>query len=223
MIGLITVLMVFILVYHHIQQQEYSLYLKSQQSSDQLIINQVFNFKVKNFLQPTIDNAIWDEMVDFTVSKDTTWVRENLGTSRERFDMSYLQVYDQDGTMIYSSATPGVPHLELKNEIVKDLFSDEKTVHIFNWINGQLVEIFGSPIVPTSDIHYLTKEKGYFVTAKLWDPDYINEIEQATGFKVDVLASDSTANKSDNNKNLIILFPIKTLKSNGTEIGRAHV
>ena len=216
MISLIAVLMIFISVYQYVQQQEYKLYLKSELSNYQLIINQVLNFKVENFLQPTIDNAVWDEMVEYTVSKDPVWVENNLGTSRERFNMTYFQVYDQDGALLYSSANTGVPTLKLKNDMVKTMFSTEKTVHIFNLINNQLVEIFGSPIVPTSDIHYLTKEKGYLVTAKLWDLAYITEMEKATGFNVNILPSDSATNKADDDGSMTILFPLRTIEQNGT-------
>ena len=215
MISLIAVLMIFISVYQYVQQQENKLYLKSELSNYQLIINQVLNFKIENFLQPTIDNAVWDEMVEYTVSKDPVWVEDNLGTSRERFDMTYFQVYDQDGSLLYSSATSGAPTLKLKNKMVKNMFSTEKTVHIFYLINKQLVEIFGSPIVPTPDIHYLTKEKGYLVTAKLWDSVYITEIEKATGFKVNILATDSATNKADDGT-MTILFPLRTIEQNGT-------
>jgi signal transduction histidine kinase/CheY-like chemotaxis protein len=217
MIFLIAVFMVFISFYQYIQQKEYKLYLKSEYSRDQSIINQALEFHVKNFLQPTVDNAVWDEMVEYTVSKDQNWVHENIGPSRERFDMTYLQVYDQDGALLYSSIKPGSPPLGLNNEIVKALFATEKTVHLFSFESGHLVEIFGSAIVPSSDIQYLTIEKGYLLTAKLWDSGYISEIERATGFKVHILEDDSLDSpKLDENDTLSISVPIKTIDREGT-------
>jgi len=214
-ISVFSALVVFFVAYQYVRQQEFNLYLKSKLASDQLVIDKVLEFKAKSYLQPTIDNAVWDEAVDFMKTKDTVWAGENFAISIVTFDMTFFKVYELDGTLIYSAAPQGAPELILpKNEVVK-WFSKEKAIHTFLFSNGQLFEIFGSAIVPSYDIDYQTKEKGYLISVKLWDSIYIGEIEDATGFKLKILEKNNKNDVTDTENSEVILHTV--INAEGSE------
>lgn len=216
-ISTIAVLMVFIGTHQYFQQHQFKLYQRSKLASDKLIIDKVLEFKANSYLQATIDNSAWDELVDYMVTKDSVWVNENLGVTRITFDFTYLNVYDISGKLVYNSSLPGAPHFFLPDEQVKKYFIKQKTLHTFQFFNGQLLEIFGAAIVPSPDIYYQTKEKGYMITVKDWDLDYVNEIEKAIGFKLSILPqiSDKDTTSPDDYSGTIF-HPLKN--NSGNEI-----
>ena len=216
MISIFTVLTVFIASYQYIKQQEYNLYFESKLASDQQIIDKVLEFKNESFLQPTVDNAVWDELVDYMVTKDTVWVNKNLGLTNLTFGFTCLYIYDQNGLLVFSSTQAGSPKLDLEIGTTKAFLSNERSLHTFQYSNGQLFEIFGSVIVPSNTTDKNIKEKGYLITTKLWDKDYITEIEDATGFNLKILPPNSTIGASGEIQSETILHPVKD--NSGKEI-----
>ena len=209
MISIFTVLAIFIASYQYIKQQEYNLYFKSKLASDQQIIDKVLEFKNKSFLQPTVDNAVWDELVEYMVSKDSVWVNKNLSLTNLTFGFTCLYIYDQNGLQVFSSTQAGSPQLNFEMRMTKDFLSQLRSLHTFQFSNGQLFEIFGSVIVPSNTIDKNVKERGYLITAKYWDKDYIAEIEDATGFNLTILSPNSKIGTSEDIRSEIILHPVR--------------
>ena len=216
MISIFTVLTIFIASYQYIKQQEYNLYFQSKLASDQQIIDKVLEFKNESFLQPTVDNAVWDELVEYMVTKYSVWVNKNLGLTNLTFGFTCLYIYDQNGLLVFSSTQAGSPQLNLEMGTTKDFLSDQRSLHTFQYSNGQLFEIFGSVIVPSNTIDKDVKERGYLITAKHWDKEYIAEIEDATGFNLIIMPPNSNTGTSGEIQSETILHPIKD--NSGNEI-----
>jgi len=202
------VLLFVIAVAQYVRNKELNLYLKSKYESDKTIIYNVLDFKGASFLNYTIDNALWDEAVEFVRTRDSVWGFENYGISLQTFDLNYFNVYDFDGQLFYAAEKPGSPELSIGADRVKSWFSDEKTVRTFAYSDQNLFEIFGSAIVPSVDLNYDSLESGYLVAIKLWDEDYISEIEQATGFKLKILPHDHGEMYHNESTFEVIIIPV---------------
>lgn len=202
------ILIIMVVLFQNIQRQQYELYLRSKFDSDREVINKVMEFKAEGFMEPTIDNSAWDEMVDFVSTKEMVWAEENMGSSIITFNFSYVGVYDLGGNKIYSVADSTNNDFQLTQGQVKDWFSGKKTIHTFLVLNSNLFEIFGAVIVPSYDISYQTKGKGYLITVKSWDQRYIRELEKATGFRVLILPGSKTPPPPEVKSNETIYLPL---------------
>jgi PAS domain S-box-containing protein len=101
-------------------------------------------------------------------------------------------------------------------EKTKDFLSKHRKLHSFQYTNGQLFEIFGSVIVPSNTIDKNVKERGFLITSKHWDNDYIAEIEDATGFNLFILPPNSSVETSGGLQSEILFHPV--IDNSGNEI-----
>ena len=214
MISIFVILTLFFVTYQYFKHQEYDLYFRSMLASDQQIINKVLEFKKEGFLKPTVDNAVWDELVGYMATKDTVWVNKNLGLTNLTFGFSSLNIYDTNGLLVFSSNQPESPQLLLEKDVVRNLFANVKKLHTFRYSNGQLIEIFGCEIVPSNDFYFQTRESGYLITSKRWDKNYINEIEDATGFNLSIFPPNNTGETSEAPQSETILYSVKDYSGN---------
>jgi len=177
-------LVILVWVFRNIQLQAYDYYLMDKQKSDHQTIEKVLEFKSEGYLQGVIDNSSWDEMVDFTTSRDMDWASENLGVSRITFGVNLISAYDVQGKRMFvfsdSLGTPFNPDPDM----ITGWFTDSKTIHSFFTVDTILFEFFGAAIVPSFDIEFKTREHGYLIFAHRVDSSYLRQLEEATGFNV---------------------------------------
>ncbi|MEI6089938.1 MAG: ATP-binding protein [bacterium] len=205
-ISVILIIISYLLGYQNVRQQEVKLYLLSKYASDQNIINKVLEFKTESFIKPTLDNAAWDGMLEFTQNKDTAWAKENFDGVAITCDMSFLGAFDTTGKVIYSVSDKDCSEFSLNSNIVMSLFENHKTIHTFIVFKGDLFEIFGAKIVHSYDIYYKTPAHGYLISAKQWNKDFTAQIELATGFSLKI---DTKSKDSINHPSNVIPHPVK--------------
>lgn len=186
-LSVITVLILFLIAYQFIRSREISIYLQSKNLSDIKVVDKVLDLKAASFLKPTIDNSAWDGMVDFVAKTDKAWAEENLVPVRKTFDMDFLGVYDVNGKNIYAISDTIYNLLKISDTEINEWFFKDKIVHTFLAQNDYVYEIFAAVVVPSFDINYTTKEKGFVVTAKRWDAEYISDISKLTGFEIKLI------------------------------------
>ena len=181
----------FALGYLYIRAEEQRLYMESKRNVEAQVIQTVLQFKMEGFLKPVKDNSAWDEMVLFAKTRDTNWAKNNLQPILSTFNMSYMGAFDLNGTAIYSVNDTSGHGFSLSARQIKDLFSGKNTSNCFIFQSGQLYEIFGATIVPTSDISHQSRPNGYLVAAKAWNPLYCAEIDKATGSQLAIHQGDT--------------------------------
>jgi two-component system, sensor histidine kinase and response regulator len=205
------VLLLLFLGYIYFSSIQGSIYINSKRVSDNKIISRVLEFKASSFLQPTKDNGCWDEMVDFTKTKDTSWSNKNFKTMLTSYDLTNLSVYSSSGELLSNLTDISQKPVLLSKDELKELFMHSNVNHCFYKLGNKLCELYAASIVPVTDEKRLGESYGYLVTTKMWDGDYIKTIEDATGFNisVDFTLSDSSAVKKQSD------FIIHTVKGIG--------
>ena len=182
----LTGFLILFLGYQYLSYKERLLYTNAKRLSDEQIINKVLEFKTATFLQPVKDNGSWDEMVTFCKTKDTLWAMQNFSTIRQSYQMSNLTAYGVDEMPIYNVTDTNCKTLILSPNELKHLFQSLKVVHSFYTSGNQLYEIFGATVVPVSDPDRKTEANGYLTCTKMWDANYISELQKATGFDIKI-------------------------------------
>jgi PAS domain S-box-containing protein len=213
LIGVVTVLVLFLTGYQYIRNQEIKLYIKSKQISDENVIDKVLEFKDRSYLKSTEDNSSWNDMVDFIKTRDMAWAKENLESILATIDLSYIGIYDTTGTNIISVADSNSIGFNIPKQNLKEYISYKKTTNNYIKYKGYIYEIFGTKIVPSSDINLNTHARGYLISAIRWDKNYVKDVKDATGFNLKITQTKPTENQ-DNHHDFSILRPMKDSQGN---------
>ena len=208
----------FALGYLYLRAEGQRLYVESKQKSDTTVIETVLKFKMEGFLKPVKDNSAWDEMALNVKTKDPVWAKNNLHPILSTFTMSFIGTYDLEGHLLFSDRDSSGSSFSLTSEQIKGLFSKKNFWNSFLLQNGQLYEIFGATVVPTSDITHHTPPCGYLVAAKSWNPAYHAEIEKATGFDITIHRLDSSGQIQEAREIEVINHKINDLNGNNPVI-----
>jgi signal transduction histidine kinase/CheY-like chemotaxis protein len=192
LISIVGSIVLFIVGYQFLRAKEQALFLRSKMASDELVISKVLDYKRESYLNPTKDNAAWDDMVSLTRKMDTTWAKENLQALISNFGMHYLGVFSSSGGLIYSLADSSAHSLEFSKTELQDFFKNEPVASTFIIHRGRIFQIFGATIVPTQDVQRKAPASGFLVSAIEWDSAFLKDVEVATGFTLSLHTADST-------------------------------
>lgn len=142
---------------------------------------------IRNF---AFDYTFYDEMVSFINKPDRKWAKETIDPGLDTFKTSAVWIYRTDQSMVYSvlnSQIKNLNYLPCSELICKRLFKDNKLVHFFVSMQDGILEIVGATVHPSADVERKTAPKGYFFTGRLWSDDYINELSNIMGGKIQIL------------------------------------
>ncbi|MFN8549614.1 MAG: CHASE4 domain-containing protein [Candidatus Eisenbacteria bacterium] len=106
------------------------------------------------------DYSLWDEMVDYIATPSAEWAENNITVSLETFEVNGAWVFRTDGSLIFGvdSLHPDQPvPSELAPRQVVSLFDWQLFPHCFVACGGEVLELCGAPIQPTSDTHRRSK------------------------------------------------------------------
>jgi diguanylate cyclase (GGDEF)-like protein len=157
----------------------------------QATFNEVLLLKSKPYQTLNYDYSYWDEIVDFLKSKDKAWAKINLEEPMRTNKFDYCFVYDNHKNIIYynqyDSKSP-----DLKNKLPSATLDTKKAFfsNYFLVVEGKVIQIFTAPIQPSLDFSRKTTPKGYYVIGKIWNNEYIADLENVT--KQSIMIADET-------------------------------
>jgi signal transduction histidine kinase len=163
-------------------------------------LNLIIDFKSKNLRDFATDYTYWDDMVQFTRSRDLKWASDNIQVSMSTFDIDYAWVYDKNLALLYGTSQDNDESIENMPLQTKQISLLVDTARIYNFfINTEagLLEISGGSIHPTNDPERKTNPEGYLFVGRLWSPEYISEIEQFSGTRITVISMPQKAFPND--------------------------
>ncbi len=212
--SIITVLILSLIGYQYIRNQEDKLYIKSKLASDENVIDKVMDFKDRTYINSTEDNSTWNDMVRFIQTRDTLWAKENLNSIVLTIDLSYMGIYDTSGNHLYSVSETQSKDFKLPTIDLSDFNRENRISHRFIKNKGSLYEIFATKIVPSADIKLKTKPRGYLVSVKQWDDVYLKDLEGTTGFNIELKYSKPDAEEESNTNEVAIIRELKDFQGN---------
>ncbi|MBL7967204.1 MAG: hypothetical protein JNK09_09375 [Prolixibacteraceae bacterium] len=202
------VFVVTFLLYQYIRLREKKILYQENQKSQELVIDKVLQLSRIKYEQLINDNSGWDEMVDFAISPDSVWAKDNVDFFVNSFHLNFVQVYSKEKKLIYQfgDSTRLQYFGSVAPEAIQQFFSDTAFVHYFTGSGENLLEVFGATIVPAADTDTrLTPPQGYLLIARRWDSAYIGEHSAATSYQAELISTDSLAKlKKDPKKYYIV-------------------
>jgi signal transduction histidine kinase len=125
------------------------------------------------------DYTYWDEMVDFISTRDLKWAQINIDFALPTFQVNAVWVYDTNYTLLYSIndvKESSLKELPFTKEEFGKLFAQRRLRHFFINTSSGLMEIRGATIHPTADPKRETTPRGYFLTGRLWNKEFLSEL-----------------------------------------------
>lgn len=148
------------------------------------------------------DVTYWDDLVNYTKTKDKKWFDKYIVSEFPSYDVSYIGVYGIDNQYINSVSTPNFLY---KNFIRKEVFAKlnkSKFISYYKATPQGVVQVFGATIHPSNDPEKIKyKPSGYFFMVRPLDVDYFKNVDKISNSKV-VLLDKNT--KVENQEDYII-------------------
>ncbi|MEW5923973.1 MAG: response regulator [Candidatus Zixiibacteriota bacterium] len=136
------------------------------------------------------DYSFWDEMVDFAGTGDSTWGYDNIFISLTTYKTDAAWVYGVNGDLTYCTAVPE-EQIALRDSSLENIFGkalkQEPFQHFFIYDSLGLLEIRIAPIQPSSDNERVTAPKGFFIVGKIWDSEYIDQLERTVQAEIAIV------------------------------------
>jgi len=130
------------------------------------------------------DYTLWDELVDFIHSNNLAWVKDNISENTlKTYQADAIWIYNLDFTEIYSVKSKQAADLKglpAPVDAVSSILLKNRFCHFFVNTQAGLMEIQGATIHPILDAKRVTPPQGYFFCGRLWNKEYVDELEKLT-------------------------------------------
>lgn len=176
----------------------------------------IIQLNSKAHLSTLADVTFWDELKNFTESKDKNWYNTYIAKEFIFYDVDYLGVYDIEGQFIIKTSNAKIKTKDfIPKEVIKRLYQS-KLMRFYIQIPEGVVEIFGATIHPSNDPKKtITKPSGYFFMVRLLDQYYFKNLDKISSSKVSLVQS--LEKKEDNGD--VIEADVLLKDYNNTEVG----
>jgi signal transduction histidine kinase/CheY-like chemotaxis protein len=171
-------------------------------------INSIFLLNSKLHISTNNYVSFWDELVDFTKTRDRKWYNEAISSEFEAYESDFLGIYTLNEELIGYTTNKKIKSINfMPKEAFKKLHK-EKLIRFHLQTADGVIEVFGSTIHPTADPQRNKfKPSGYFFTARLIDQQFTKNLEFISTSLVQ-LQQKSVEILNDSNT-LTVLIPLK--------------
>lgn len=171
--------------YRSLEMRRLYALFQGQRESQSAYFNNILRLKGASLKAVGFDYSFWDEMVTFVRQKNMAWAEANLSEEVfKTYQTDGLWVFRTDLSLVYSiksKAAEAADEFPLQARAIGELFSKGSLRHFFINTKAGLMEFYAATIVPSTDPERQTPAQGYFFAARLWDENYVHELEDMTG------------------------------------------
>ncbi len=200
-LGVLIVVMTTVLGVQYIMDANRTqLILDNELAQRKAYVTQIINLDGQSLASLAKDYSFWDEMVDFTKTKNPAFAQNNIDTSINIYNVDGAWVYNPSGARIYAVASDEGDSVGLTNLVATldeiKMIDQKKMVRYYTEYKGRLLELRGATIVPGSDPDHKTPAQGYWIVARILDDEYVQNIKNLTGQDIAIIGSDKKTDDS---------------------------
>ena len=186
-------LTLFIYLYHYTTLEKKEVYDKIETKFSNEVTT-LLNLNSKPLYHIAVDYTYWDEFIHYIENEKTpetnNWYEVNVGSGLLTFDVDYFSTYNADGNFIIESKSEKIKSTQIfSKDLLLHIYKERLTKFYYTIPEG-ILEVYGATIHPYSDPEKSkTKPEGIFIVAKLLDTEYFTNLEEISGSKIEVLAT----------------------------------
>jgi PAS domain S-box-containing protein len=147
------------------------------------VLDRVIEFQKASINSYVFDYTYWDEMVVIAEKRNTDLAALDIDPSMGSYNIQAVWVYDSSFNFIYfTSQDSGY----LMSKDINTYFNLRKVVndtafkHFYYSFDQSLMEFSIAPIQPSIDIARITPARGYYIAARFWNANYLNQLSRIT-------------------------------------------
>ena len=165
------------------------------------------------------DYTNWDEMVEFTFTKNESWSRSNLSTVTSIHSLSGLWIFNKSKRLIYAlTDVTGIPDQSaLFTDTVFHFLEMNGAGYFFSRQTDSLYEFAAATIHPTVGSFQSSPSFGYFFICRTMDRQAIRNLEEISGASVRLLYSPSSKPKPADDSQITTTIQLHALS--GSPVG----
>lgn len=156
------------------------------------------------------DYSLWTSMSSYTKSPDENWTKENLSYLQKDYKLNIIGIFDKSGKQLFFNSNIGINNsdeLGLREAFYKRALRD-RNFNFFYITESGPVQIWVSTIHNTDDINKIKEPTGIFIIGKLWDAEYISDINNMVGCEY-IFVNGNTVDLSKDEFSLTMSFPLQ--------------
>ena len=186
--------LLYVALYIYTTKQENNLY-KTTQNQYYNEVTSIIQLHSKTPISTIIDVTFWDELKNFTESKDEKWYNTYVASQFETYEVDYIGAYTVEGQFIIKTANSKIKTKDFIPKEVMIRLYQSKLMRFYMKIPEGVVEVFGATIHPSNDPKKnKTKPSGYFFMARLLDQSYFKNIGNISSSDIKLVALNSASN-----------------------------
>ena len=192
---------------------------QSYQNEQEASIRTAMLLNEKTMLNLLKDYSNWDNMVDFTHTRDSAWSRSNLSTVPATHQLSGMWIFNRSKQLIYSltEMPPGASFNSLFTDSLFNFIDRQKSGYFFHRFADRFFEFSASSIRPTADTGVSSPTFGYLVLCRTMDNTALHNLEDLSGSIVSLIPLPSSGRKAPDEGQIMTNIILRTW--NGAPIG----
>lgn len=136
--------------------------------------------KADPFAKQALDYATWNDLANYTRTKDEQWAKDNLDGSTVQFGINGFYILDTNNAILFSETDkPFLENLSSLVDISLLKLNNPALLHFFVKAEQGTIEFFIAPIHRIdTQVNDTSLAEGYVVIAKLWDDAFMQELNR---------------------------------------------
>ena len=221
-LGLVTTAMCILvsyIIFLVIKSKRDQLLRQSYQNEQEASIRTAMLLNEKMMLNLVKDYSTWDNMVEFTFTRDSVWSRSNLSTVPATHQLSGMWIFNSRKQLIYSltDLPPGTRSNSLFTDSLFNFIDRQKSGYFFHRIADRFLEFGVASIRPTADTGASRPSFGYLVLCRTMDDAALHNLEELSGSIVFLMPVPSSAREAPDEAQIMTNIILRTW--NGSPIG----
>ena len=189
--------LLYVALYVYTNKQETNLH-KTTQKQYHNEVSSIIKLNSKTSISTIVDITFWDDLNDFTTSKDENWYKTYIESQFETYEVDYLGVYDINGKFIIKTSNDKIKTSDIIPKEVMVRLYQSKLMKFYLTIPEGTIEVFGATIHPSNDPKKnKTKPSGYFFMVKLLDENYCKNLNVFSSSEVHLAHINSPLNPEE--------------------------
>lgn len=176
---------------------------------DQSVIS-ALRIKSQLYQKTANDYSLWTSMASYTKAPDEKWTTENLSYLQRDYKINLIGIFDKSGKQLFFNSNIGFKsgeELGLTESFYKRALRDRNFYYFYLTESGPL-QIWVSTIHNTDDLNKVKEPTGIFIIGKLWDAEYISDINNMAGCEYSLVRG-SSGDFNTEEYNLSMSFPLR--------------